>query len=126
AGHAADAAAAPVCPSPEAVWRATATLLARDGSPVEVRDDDRAALVTDDQGDRYRVSFRGVTRAYADAGHDCARRAQVAAVFVALALVPPEVELPVAPPPADETAAETPSGPGRLLFSAAVASQAAP
>ena len=57
----------------------------------------RSALQIEDLGNSYRVSIAGRSREVADPARDCARRTQVATVFVALTLVPPDVS--EAPPP---------------------------
>jgi len=97
------------CPQPEVVARMLQSFelpsgpLREAGSPEVV-----------DLGDRFRVSVGGHTRAYDDPSHDCAERARIAAVFVALSLSPPEVmpEPPAsAPRPSSPLAA--PSGPAR-------------
>jgi len=51
-----------------------------------------------DLGDRFEVVALGQTRQYADPGRDCAERARVAAVFIALTVMPPMFAMP--PPPA--------------------------
>ena len=86
-------AAPPPCPDGEAVWSGVKTLVGA-RLPASVS---RSALHVEDLGDRYRVSIAGRSREVADAARDCARRTQVATVFVALTLVPPDV--PEAPPP---------------------------
>jgi hypothetical protein len=53
-----------------------------------------------DLGDAFEVTASGQVQRYADAAHDCAERARVAAVFVALAMNPPALEPPRPPPPA--------------------------
>ncbi|HEY3592402.1 MAG TPA: hypothetical protein VGL13_00950, partial [Polyangiaceae bacterium] len=53
-----------------------------------------------DLGDRFRVSVAGHSREYEDATRDCAERARIAAVFLALTLSPPEIPIePARPPP---------------------------
>ena len=86
------------CPEANAVWAAAAGLVG--GRPLEPTA--RASLRVEDLGARYCVSIAGRVREVADEERDCARRVQVAAVFVALTLAPPEVpqpELILAPPP---------------------------
>lgn len=53
-----------------------------------------------DLGDAFEVTAGGQVQRYADAARDCAERARVAAVFVALELNPPSLALPPAPAPA--------------------------
>jgi len=52
-----------------------------------------------DLGDAFEVTASGQVQRYADAARDCAERARVAAVFVALAMNPPSLEAPRPPPP---------------------------
>jgi len=104
AGPAANAddtgAAAPAasCPERGAVWTGVEALIGRERLPAP---GPPPTLVVDDAGDRYRVAFGGRAHEYVDAQRDCARRAHVAAVFVALTLVPPQFLLaePAGPPP---------------------------
>jgi hypothetical protein len=79
------------CPDADAVWAAAANLMGQNRRPPPAA---RATLQVDDGGARYRVSIAGRERDVADEGRDCARRVQVAAVFVALTLAPPEVPQP--------------------------------
>jgi hypothetical protein len=59
-----------------------------------------ATVIVDDLGERFRVSVAGQTRVYEDRSRDCPERARIAAVFVLLALTPPEVLVePHAVPP---------------------------
>ena len=92
--------APPPCPDADAVWAAAVNLLGSGRRPTPAV---RATLAVEDLGARYRVSIAGHSREVTDDAHDCARRAQVAAVFVALTLAPPEVplqsEAPSPPPP---------------------------
>jgi hypothetical protein len=95
------------CPSTSAVWANVASLIGRERLPqVEPPD----ALVTHDLGERYVVAIGERRHEYADAARDCTQRAQVAAVFVALTLVPPEFLLPASTP---ETAVPPPAPPQR-------------
>jgi hypothetical protein len=66
-----------------------------------------------DLGDAFEVTAGGQVQRYADAARDCAERARVAAVFVALAMNPPSLEAPRpprAPPPVNEPPPPTPEG----------------
>jgi hypothetical protein len=81
------------CPDVDAVWAAAASLMGQNRRPPP---EARATLQVDDWGSRYRVSIAGRERDVADEARDCARRVQVAAVFVALTLAPPEVPQPEA------------------------------
>ncbi len=83
------------CPTREAVSAALSPALAHirpnlDPLPSDFR------LV--DLGDAFEVTTGGQVQRYADAARDCAERARVAAVFVALAMNPPSLE-PLRPPP---------------------------
>jgi hypothetical protein len=93
------------CPEPAAVWAELGNLVPREhvgarlralaaaGTPVEIVD----------LGATYRVLAAGRVREYRDDGRDCAHRARIAALFVALAVDPAailtEPPAPVAPPP---------------------------
>ncbi|HTA20950.1 MAG TPA: hypothetical protein VK989_16765 [Polyangia bacterium] len=84
------------CPDADVVWAgATALVGAARLPPV----DKRPTLQIDDLGARYRVAIAGRSREVVDEARDCGRRAQVAAVFVALTLAPPEGPAPEAPTP---------------------------
>jgi hypothetical protein len=105
AGSSETAAAPPVvdtpagCPDANVVWAGVTALVGAGRLPPV---DARPPLQIDDLGTRYRVSIAGRSREVVDDTRDCGRRAQVAAVFVALTLVPPEVpepETPPSPPP---------------------------
>lgn len=94
---------ADACPSPRALIRELGQLLPQtrlasepDGSGESVR--------IADLGDAFSVSVAGETRRFDDASRQCAERARLAAVFVALVLdplnVPSEESNPPPPPPA--------------------------
>jgi hypothetical protein len=102
------------CPDPDVVWTSVTALVGATRLPPT---DKRPTLQIDDLGARYRVAIAGRSREVADETRDCGRRAQVAAVFVALTLVPPEGPAPDLPPPPP-----TPSSPKWL----AVRLEAAP
>jgi hypothetical protein len=89
------AASAP-CPDADVVWAGVTALVGAARLPPVER---RPTLRIDDLGPRYRVAIAGRAREVVDETRDCGRRAQVAAVFVALTLVPPEGPAPDAPPP---------------------------
>jgi hypothetical protein len=79
------------CPSREAVAAALSPALAHlrpnlDPLPSDFRVADR--------GDAFEVTAGGQVQRYADAPRDCAERARVAAVFIALAMNPPLLEAP--------------------------------
>ena len=61
-----------------------------------------------DLGDAFEVTVGRQVQRYADAARDCAERARVAAVFVALAMNPPSLEPPRAPPPLPPPAVQPP------------------
>ena len=73
------------CPSAEEVSATIAPLVA--SLPAQ-RLAEGAARVAD-LGDRFEVAAAGQKSQYVDAARDCAERARVAAVFIALALNPP-------------------------------------
>jgi hypothetical protein len=73
------------CPAPEAISAELATLLPADGPAAAGR------VEIADLGPLFRVIVAGRQREYRDEGRDCAHRAQVAAVFVALTLNPASV-----------------------------------
>jgi hypothetical protein len=76
------------CPEHEAVLAALHKLGARDDPDRLASMAVEAGLGVDDRGASFRVSVRGQTRDYDDAGRDCDRRARLAAVFAALVLAP--------------------------------------
>jgi hypothetical protein len=80
------------------VWAGVAALIGRERLPSP---EPPPALLVQDEGDRYRVGFGERAHDYVDTQRDCARRAHVAAVFVALTLVPPQflITEPPSPPP---------------------------
>lgn len=79
------------CPSRDMVTIAVRGLLNQ--SHVEVPDLESKFEIRD-HGQTYSVTAHGRTRDYDDEGRDCIRRARVAAVFVALTLVPPDIYAP--------------------------------
>jgi hypothetical protein len=104
------------CPERSAVWAGVAALIGRERLPSP---EPPPSLLVQDEGDRYRVGFGARAHDYTDAQRDCARRAHVAAVFVALTLVPPQFLLaepptplpPPPPPPAKSLAGRLELGP---------------
>jgi hypothetical protein len=91
------------CPGSDAVAQTVESLIPRRAIPVPRRG---AEVNVADQGDSYKVQVvveGGThTRLYRDVGRDCAYRARVAAVFVVLTLMPPELLMespPAMPPP---------------------------
>jgi hypothetical protein len=94
------------CPSAEQVSATIAPLL---GSLARKRLGEGAVRV-DDLGERFEVAAAGQRGQYVDTARDCAERARVAAVFIALALNPPAA--PTIPrvdagPPAEALSADT-------------------
>lgn len=93
-----------LCPRPEDVWRELGTLVPSERLAQRLAE--AAGPTTPvqifDLGVPYRVIAAGRVREYRDETRDCAHRARVAAVFVALALDPPvassEPALPIPPP----------------------------
>jgi hypothetical protein len=90
------------CPQPEAVWAELGTLLPRD----RLNDRLRAVAGTSgpvvqliDLGVPYRVIAAGRVREYRDETRDCAYRARIAAVFIALAIDPAEISMEQPTPP---------------------------
>jgi hypothetical protein len=101
------------CPGREAVGQAVRALLSRTKSTAGVESVERE-LVIQDLGERYTVEIRGRKREYADDARDCAKRARVSAVFVALTVAPPDIALPELPPePAPEPPPPPPPAPRR-------------
>lgn len=94
------------CPSREATSVAVRALL----KPSHV---DTAGIETQfdvhDFGDHYAVTVKGRRREYSDDERNCAKRAHVAAVFIALTLAPPDIPLPEQPEPASAPRAASPS-----------------
>lgn len=94
------------CPAPAAVWTELETLV----PPQRLADDIRALSAEAgpptilDQGAAYRVVVAGRAREYRDEPRDCAHRARVAAIFMALSLEPAE-------PTGDEAAPVVPTPP---------------
>ncbi len=91
----------PACPTREAVARALSPALAPPSqSAAELPADLRIA----DLGDAFEVSLAGQSQRFSEAARDCAERARMAAVFIALVLRPP-----VAPAPPPVVVVEPPS-----------------
>jgi len=101
------------CPRPDAVWAELATLIRQEHLEARLRalnvEGGPVAHVVD-LGDRYRILAAGLVREYRDPNRDCAYRARVSAVFVALAIDPAELSPEVVPaPPAPVAPAPSPS-----------------
>jgi hypothetical protein len=91
------------CPRPDAVWNELLTLVPPERLEARLRAVTRgkAPLVElVDLGVPYRILAAGQVREYRDESRDCAYRARIAAVFVALAIDPAQLptQLPAAPP----------------------------
>ncbi|MGC4086954.1 MAG: hypothetical protein QM756_03450 [Polyangiaceae bacterium] len=97
----APAAAAGACPTRDAVQSAVRALLERSHAEVDGLED---KFSVEDEGARYSVNVLDRRRSYDDAQRDCRKRAEVAAVFIALTLAPPDIQSPE--PPEPEPAAE--------------------
>jgi hypothetical protein len=107
------------CPRPDAVWSELVTLVPPERLQARLRAATRGKtplVEIVDLGVPYRLLAAGQIREYRDESRDCAYRARIAAVFVALAIdpaqlpvqpeMPPPAPPPVAqavPPPADDT-----------------------
>jgi hypothetical protein len=81
------------CPSHDAIMAALLPALGGSSIPSPPR--------VSDLGAAFEIVAFGQTRQFVDTARDCAERARVAAVFIALALNPPMLQLPpaAAPPP---------------------------
>src|SRR5664279_1629553 len=95
------------CPSREAIDAAVTALLGK----TLVSSEDMKLVDVMDLGERYVITVKGRTREYSDELRDCAKRARVAAVFVALTLAPPDIASTEAPPQSEFQAAEPPPAP---------------
>jgi hypothetical protein len=96
------------CPTREAVAAALSPALAHIRPNLDpLPSDFRLA----DLGDAFEVTVGGQVQRYADAARDCAERARVAAVFVALAMNPPSLEPPRPPPPVPPPVVQQPPPP---------------
>ena len=96
------------CPTREAVAAALSPALVHIRSNVDpLPSDFRLA----DLGDAFEVTAGGQVQRYADATRDCAERARVAAVFVALAMNPLSLEAPRPSPPVPPVAIPSPPPP---------------
>ena len=89
------------CPRPDAVWAELVTLVPRDRLEARLgavgRSGQTPVVEIVDLGIPYRIMAAGQTREYRDESRDCAYRARISAVFVALAIDP--AQLAMAPPP---------------------------
>lgn len=90
------------CPLPEAVWAELGTLVPRDrlnARLAAVAGQPGPVVQIIDLGVPYRVIAAGRVREYRDETRDCAYRARIAAVFVALAIDPAEISMGEPTPP---------------------------
>ncbi len=102
------------CPRPDAVWDELLTLVPRERLEARlgaVARGKRPAVEIVDLGVPYRIVAAGQVREYRDESHDCAYRARIAAVFVALAIDPAELVMPPPPTPPPLPAPPPPPGP---------------
>ena len=92
------------CPRPDAVWAELVTLVPLGRLEARLRAvayGKTPVVEIVDLGVPYRILAAGQAREYQDESHDCAYRARIAAVFVALAIDPAELApAPAAPSPA--------------------------
>jgi hypothetical protein len=89
------------CPRPDAVLAELGTLLPADrlGARLRAYPGTPAVVELIDLGAPFQVVVGGRVRQYHDEPRDCAHRARVAAVFVALTIDPASVAAPAPPPP---------------------------
>lgn len=85
--EAADDPSSEPCPSRDATLSAVNALLGQSTT----RPEELAQIDLTDLGDRFAITVKGRTREYAEPSHNCAQRARMAAVFVALTLAPPDI-----------------------------------
>jgi hypothetical protein len=90
------------CPRPDAVWSELVTLVPPERLEARLRTATRGKtplVEIVDLGVPYRILAAGQVREYRDDSRDCAYRARIAAVFVALAIDPAQLAMPPAPAP---------------------------
>jgi len=99
-----------LCPEPAAVWSAIDQLVVRDRLEPRLRALAEAEhpIEVVDLGPSFRVLAAGRTRDYSDEARDCANRARLASLFVALAVDSSGEPAPAAPPAAVVSAAPAP------------------
>lgn len=95
------------CPSAAAIWRTLQRMVSADELALAQSRLKAPWAVVHDQGAGYEVRFGDERRRYPGAARDCQKRAQIAAVFIALKLDPTRFE--VEPTPAPRSDAEAPS-----------------
>jgi len=95
-----------LCPEPAAVWSAIDQLVVRDRLEPRLRALAAAEhpIEVVDLGASFRVLAAGRTRDYLDEARDCANRARLASLFVALAVDSSDEPAPAPPPAAVVTA----------------------
>ena len=110
------------CPRAELVLAELATLLPPDRLSTRLRAlTGTPAVELIDLGAPFQVVVGGRVREYRDEARDCAQRARVAAVFVAMTIDPASIAAPPPPPPPPPPAAAPGAPPGaRLGVAAAV------
>ena len=121
------------CPRPDAVWNELLTLVPPERLETRLRAATRGKtplVELIDLGVPYRILAAGQVREYRDESRDCAYRARIAAVFVALAIdpaqLPAQSAMPTpapqaAPPPVPQAALEElPTPRARLDLGAAI------
>jgi hypothetical protein len=108
------------CPQPADVWAELGTLVPRDRVAARLRALGHGASAVEivDLGVPYRVIAAGRAREYRDDARDCAHRARIAALFVALVVDPADILEPgaaaaPAPKPAAPPAVIAPAPPAR-------------
>jgi hypothetical protein len=96
------------CPRPAAVWSELVTLVPPERLEARLRAVNQGktpVVEIVDLGVPYRILAAGQVREYRDESRDCAYRARISAVFVALAIDPAQLEMPPpAPPPLPQAA----------------------
>ncbi len=85
------------CPSRDSIGVAVQSLLGES----QLSSEELSLVEVIDLGDRYVIKVKGRVREYTDEARDCAKRARVAAVFVALTLAPPDIGAPEGLPKSD-------------------------
>jgi len=103
------------CPRPEMVLAELATLLPPERLSARLRAlPATPAVELIDLGAPFQVVVGGKVREYRDEAHDCAQRARVAAVFVAMTIDPASIVAPPPAPPAPVAAVASPEQPPAL------------
>jgi hypothetical protein len=87
---ASDSPTSEACPSRDSIEVAVQSLLGKS----QLSSEELNLVEVSDLGDRYVIKVKGRVREYTDETRDCAKRARVAAVFVALTVAPPDIGAP--------------------------------